>query len=74
MRIFTRLLAASAGAALLAACGGGETSTSETAPVDYADMLIHGGVIYTGVDEAPTVEALTVKDGRIAGVGAYAGL
>jgi predicted amidohydrolase YtcJ len=34
------------------------------------DLLIHGGKIYTGVDAAPTAEAVLVRDGRIAWVGA----
>jgi hypothetical protein len=33
------------------------------------DLLIRGGPIYTGVDAAPTAEAVLVRDGRIAWVG-----
>lgn len=36
------------------------------------DLLIRGGPIYTGVDAAPTAEAVLVRDGRIAWVGALA--
>ena len=37
-----------------------------------ADLLIHGGPIYTGVDAAPKVEALVVKDGKVAFAGPLA--
>ncbi len=36
------------------------------------DLLIRGGPIYTGVESAPTAEAVLVRDGRIAWVGALA--
>jgi predicted amidohydrolase YtcJ len=54
----TRLLAFVALA--LAACQQGE------AP----DAIFFGGTVYTGVDGAATVEAVSVKDGRILAVGA----
>lgn len=38
-------------------------------PVAAQDLLIRGGPIYTGVDNAPPAEALWVRDGRIAWVG-----
>ncbi|WP_332678539.1 amidohydrolase [Brevundimonas sp.] len=40
------------------------------ASAEAQDMLIKGGPIYTGVDAAPTAEAVLVRDGRIAWVGA----
>ncbi|RZJ03760.1 MAG: amidohydrolase [Brevundimonas sp.] len=40
------------------------------ASAEAQDMLIKGGAIYTGVDAAPTAEAVLVRDGRIAWVGA----
>jgi hypothetical protein len=39
------------------------------ASAEAQDMLIKGGPIYTGVDAAPTAEAVLVRDGRIAWVG-----
>ena len=38
------------------------------------DAIFHGGTIYTGVDGAPTVEAVSVKDGRILKTGTSADL
>jgi predicted amidohydrolase YtcJ len=43
------------GAVALAACQ----------PAEAPDAIYHGGTIYTGVDGAATVEAVSVKDGRI---------
>ncbi|WP_340645436.1 amidohydrolase [Phenylobacterium sp.] len=37
-----------------------------------ADLLIFGGPIYTGLDAQPRVEALVVKDGKVAFAGALA--
>ncbi|HEY0600587.1 amidohydrolase [Brevundimonas sp.] len=37
------------------------------------ELLIHGGVIYTGVEGQPTAEVVLVQDGRIAYVGSAAG-
>ena len=48
-------------AALLAA-------TSIT-PANAADILIHGGPIHTGVDAAPTAEAVLIRDDKILFVG-----
>ncbi|KQY85882.1 amidohydrolase [Brevundimonas sp. Root1423] len=42
------------------------------ASAEAQDMLIKGGPIYTGVDAAPTAEAVLVRDGRIAWVGKLA--
>ena len=71
----SKLIAAGALFAV-AACG------TDTAPVEsknevperFADLVIHGGPIYTGVDASPTVEAVTVVENRISGVGAFSGL
>ena len=41
-------------------------------PAFAQDLLIHGGPIHTGVDGAPVAEAVLVRDGRIAWVGAEA--
>lgn len=42
------------------------------APATAQDLLIRGGPIHTGVDGAPPAEAVLVRDGRIAWVGALA--
>jgi len=52
--------------ALLLASAGWSTQAQE--------LLIRGGKIYTGVAAQPTVEVVLVQDGRIAYVGAEAGL
>lgn len=39
-------------------------------PVAAQDLLIRGGPIHTGVDDAPVAEAVLVRGGRIAWVGA----
>ncbi len=51
------------GLALSAAMAGGASA---------ADLLIHGGPIYTGVEARPKVEALVVKDGKVAFSGSLA--
>jgi len=43
-------------------------------PVAAQDLLIAGGTIHTGVDAAPTAEAVLVRQGRIVWVGALADL
>ena len=43
-------------------------------PAEAPDAIYHGGTIYTGVDGAPTVEAVSVKDGRIVRTGTNADL
>ncbi len=54
----------------LAACSG------ENAPADVVSetpvTIFTGGMIYTGLDEAPTAEAVAVADGVILGVGTRA--
>jgi predicted amidohydrolase YtcJ len=52
------------GAVALAACQ----------PAEAPDAIYHGGTIYTGVDGAATVEAVSVKDGRILKTGMSADL
>ncbi|MEL7490016.1 MAG: amidohydrolase [Pseudomonadota bacterium] len=59
----------------LAACGAEAPAPAEKEPDQpFADMVIHGGTIYTGADDQPTAEAVSVVNGAISGVGAYAGL
>ena len=41
-------------------------------PNKYADMVIHGGTIYTVDDDNSAAEAVAVKDGRIMAVGTMA--
>lgn len=43
-----------------------------SASAQAGDLLIHGGPIYTGADAAPKVEALVVKDGKVAFAGPLA--
>jgi predicted amidohydrolase YtcJ len=43
-------------------------------PGPAPDLLITGGTIYTGLDATPTVEAVSVKDGRILATGKVADL
>ena len=38
-------------------------------PALAADLIFHGGPIYTARDDAPTAEAVAVRDGRILAVG-----
>lgn len=64
-RFLLSLLALSA----LTAC---QDATPLSSAVNPADMIIFGGPIYTGVDNAPTAEALAVDDGKIVAVGALA--
>ena len=42
------------------------------APAHAGDILIHGGPIHTGVDAAPTAEAVLIRDDRILFVGPLA--
>lgn len=51
-------------ACLAAAC-----SLAAAGAAQAADLLIFGGPIYTGVDSAPRVEALVVRDGKVAFAG-----
>ena len=50
-------------APLLLSCGG------DNAPQGNADLVLHGGRIYTMDSAAPWAEALAVRDGRIVAIG-----
>jgi predicted amidohydrolase YtcJ len=54
---------------LLAALGAALTLSAAPLPKDSAALLIYGGPIHTGVSGAPAVQALVIRDGRIAYVG-----
>jgi len=55
---------------LSAASCGKHAATSPDAPAENAaDKIIFGGVIYTGLSDQPTVEAVAIEGGRIAAVG-----
>ncbi len=45
-----------------------------TSPTPLADRIFFGGPIITVEDDQPTVEALAVKGGVIAGLGSLAGV
>ena len=64
-----RFLTLVASAAFLAACS---PSSQTPTDIDAADMIIFGGPIYTGVNNAPMAEAVAVDDGKIIAVGAFA--
>ncbi|NWG93658.1 MAG: hypothetical protein HXY21_14300, partial [Parvularculaceae bacterium] len=51
------------------ACGGRDVDEGRASPADAADTVFVGGPIYTGLSDAPTVEAVAVKDGRIVAAG-----
>ncbi|MGD9801746.1 MAG: amidohydrolase [Parvularculaceae bacterium] len=53
----------------LAACGKQGAKTPDAAPDAAADKIFFGGAIYTGLADRPTVDAVAVKDGRIAAAG-----
>ena len=59
-----------------AACSGEKTAPSVNAVSEpiFADMVIHGGTIYTNDEKQPVIEAVSVVNGTISGVGAYTGL
>ena len=57
------------GSASVAAAGGLAWSRAALA-ADTADLIIFGGAIVTMNDAEPTVEAVAVKDGKIAALGA----
>ncbi len=60
---------------LAAACGQRSTpSKAASDPAIAAEAVYFGGPIYTNDDAAPTVEAVAVKGGRIAAIGAKIGL
>jgi len=42
--------------------------------VEAPDLILHGGTIYTGLDNLPPVEAVSVRDGRVVATGTSAGL
>lgn len=65
-------IAALAGLALAACAKHQQTNAADGA--GFADTVFSGGVIYTGVDDAPTVEAVAVKDGLIEAAGAKSAL
>ncbi|MCA8887735.1 MAG: amidohydrolase [Parvularculaceae bacterium] len=57
-----------------ASCGDqSDPSAAQPPAANYADLVIHGGPIYTGASDG-VVEAVAVKDSRISAVGAYGGL
>jgi len=53
----------------LAACADDKNGTEEAISADAPATIYTGGTIYTGVDAAPTAEAVAVIDGEIAAVG-----
>ncbi|MGH6831289.1 MAG: amidohydrolase family protein, partial [Methylocella sp.] len=62
-------LGIAATALALGACG------KQPGPADAAaDLLFFGGPIYTGVETAPAVEAVAVREGKILAAGALADL
>ncbi len=69
------LLAVVAAACALAACGKRNDAPEETAAIEFAaDRVFVGGTIYTGVAGAEPIEAVAIKDGRIAAAGAKIGV
>ena len=42
--------------------------------VEAPDLILHGGTIYTGLDNLPPVEAVSVRNGRVVATGASADL
>ena len=54
------------------ACLAAVCSLAVAGAAQAADLLIFGGPIYTGVDSAPRVEALVVRDGKVAFAGPLA--
>lgn len=73
MKFKSAILIISAAAAI-AACGRRNAETSLAEPDAAADSIYYGGPIYTGDSARSVVEAVAVKDGRIAAVGAKADL
>lgn len=57
-------------ALLAAGCG----RKADVSAPDFADQVFRGGPIYTGTLQSPLVEAVAVRDGRIAAVGAGASI
>jgi len=54
------------------ACLAAVASLAAAGAAQAADLLIFGGPIYTGVESAPKVEALVVRDGKVAFAGPLA--
>ncbi|MDO8379116.1 amidohydrolase [Phenylobacterium sp.] len=54
------------------ACFAAIVSLAVAGVAQAADLLIFGGSIYTGVESAPKVEALVVRDGKVAFAGPLA--
>jgi len=65
------LLTSAAALILLNACQGTSTSTGDSVSTD--DWCFSGGPIYTAIDSQPKVEAVAVKNGKIAYAGAAEG-
>ncbi len=72
MRGLSRSAAALTLALLVAACARRGDEPRSAAAEDAADRVFVGGSIYTGRPEAPTVEAIAVKNGRIVVAGGRA--
>lgn len=62
MRVFMAAIAA----LLLAGCN--------QPVVEAPDLILHGGTIYTGLDNLPPVEAVSVRNGRVVATGTSADL
>ena len=60
-------------AVLLAAASLGLIPNSGACAAETADLVIRGGTIYTGADEAPFVGDVAVSGDRIVYVGPHAG-
>jgi hypothetical protein len=60
--------------ALLLAAACAPRSEAPAGATPYAEAVFRGGPIYTGVPDAPPAEAVAVTAGRIAAVGARAGV
>lgn len=70
-----RIAAISCAAFALSACGGEPAAGDPAAgPGAAADTIFYGGMIYTGLDQTPTVAAVAVKDGAVVASGARAEL
>lgn len=52
-----------------AACVRQEAAAPDARAENAADAVFYGGVIYTGLEDQKTVEAVAVEDGRISAVG-----
>ncbi|MEZ5920684.1 MAG: amidohydrolase [Parvularculaceae bacterium] len=72
MRTPSKTAAAALAALFLFSCGSKDAAPAKTRAENAADKVFYGGVIYTGLAEPRTVEAVAVKDGRISAIGAEA--